>query len=92
MKHLLDAGFAGRLLLSQDRSCLTRGKPFHPLPEKILPKVDALKRAGEWPAPQTYLFTHFLPMLRQRGIGQAAIDSILDENPRRFFAGDKFAA
>lgn len=90
VKRLVEGGWAGRLLLSQDRSCLTRGKPFHPLPERIVPKVEALKRAGDWPAPQTYLFTHFLPMLRERGIGQDAIDGILDENPRRFFAGEGF--
>jgi phosphotriesterase-related protein len=90
VKHLVDSGHAHRLLLSQDRICGVRGKPFHPLPEKILPKVEALKRAAEWPAPQTYLFTHFLPMLRQRGIDDATIDRILDDNPRRFFAGEKF--
>jgi len=91
VKHLVDAGYADRLLMSQDRSCLTRGKPLHPLPERILPKVEALKRAGDWPAPQTYLFTHFLPMLRQRGIDEATITHMLDENPRRFFAGETFA-
>jgi phosphotriesterase-related protein len=91
VKHLLDAGYGDRLLLSQDRSCATRGKPFHPLPDKIRPKVEALKRAGEWPAPQTYLFTHFLPMLRQRGIDDQTIAHMLDENPRRFFAGEAFA-
>jgi phosphotriesterase-related protein len=91
VKQLVDSGYASRLLLSQDRACLTRGKPFHPLPAKIRPKIEALKRAGNWPAPQTYLFTDFLPMLRQRGIDEATITSVLDENPRRFFAGETLA-
>ena len=53
-------------------------------------RFEALKRAGDWPAPQTYLFTGFLPMLRERGVSDAQIAHMLEENPRRFFAGAPF--
>lgn len=92
IKHLVDGGFVGHVLMSQDRSCLTRGKPLHPLPEKILPRISDLTRQGKWPPPFTYLFTDFLPMLRQRGVAEAEIVQMLDDNPRRFFSGEGFAA
>ena len=90
IKKLIDAGFLDRVLMSQDRVCLMRGKPFHPYPAKIMPKIEALMREGNWPAPQTYLFTGFLPMLRERGVSDAQIAHMLEENPRRFFAGAPF--
>ncbi|WP_371852148.1 hypothetical protein [Bradyrhizobium brasilense] len=34
------------------------------------------------------MFTDFIPMLNARGVSQADITSILEDNPRRFFAGD----
>lgn len=88
IKKLAESGFADRVLMSQDRVCFTRGKPLVPYPAKIVPKIEALQRAGEWPAPFTHLFTTFLPMLRDRGLDEATIAGMLDENPRRFFAGE----
>jgi phosphotriesterase-related protein len=34
------------------------------------------------------MFTDFVPMLRARGLRDDEISSILEENPRRFFAGE----
>ncbi len=34
------------------------------------------------------MFTDFMPMLHARGVNQADIASILEDNPRRFFAGE----
>jgi phosphotriesterase-related protein len=34
------------------------------------------------------MFTDFIPMLHARGVNQADIASILEDNPRRFFAGE----
>ena len=50
--------------------------------------MDSLKAAGQWLPPYTYLFTDFVPLLRERGLNEQEIFSILDENPRRFFAGE----
>ena len=91
LRKLIDAGFIDRVLMSQDRVCFTRGKPFQPYPEKILPKIEALKRAGEWPGLQTHIFETFLPMLRERGVSDAQIAHMLDENPKRFFSGAPLA-
>ena len=35
-----------------------------------------------------HLFTDFVPMLKNRGLREPEIASILDDDPRRFFAGD----
>ena len=34
------------------------------------------------------MFTDFIPMLHARGVTQADIALMLDENPRRFFAAE----
>ena len=47
---------------------------------------------GRYPPPYTYMFTDFIPMLHTRGINQADIASILEDNPRRFFAGEVLPA
>ena len=49
--------------------------------------IDALRAKGQWPPHYSYIFTDFVPMLRTRGMTDAEIFSILDDNPRRFFAG-----
>ncbi len=38
------------------------------------------------------MFTDFVPMLRARGLRDEEISSILEENPRRFFAGEALPA
>ena len=35
-----------------------------------------------------YLFTDFVPMLRERGVSDGDIGSILEDNPRRIFSGE----
>jgi phosphotriesterase-related protein len=37
--------------------------------------------------PHTYVFTDFLPLLRDRGIDDATIDAIFADNTRRFLTG-----
>ena len=62
--------------------------PSEKLGKKEQAKIDALKVQGAWPPPYTYLFTDFVPLLRDRGLTDAEIFSMLDDNPRRFFAGE----
>jgi phosphotriesterase-related protein len=50
--------------------------------------IDALRAQGKWPPPYSYMFTDFIPMLHARGVNQAEIAAMLDDNPRRFFAGE----
>lgn len=82
---LIDAGFTDRVMLSQDGYCGWRGKYiFEPSPERTA-EIDAQRASGEWPMPQTYLFTRFLPMLRERGVSDETIDVLLTGNPRSYF-------
>jgi predicted metal-dependent phosphotriesterase family hydrolase len=40
-----------------------------------------------WGRPYTLLVTHFVPRLRERGVSDDVIESILVDNPRRLLAG-----
>jgi phosphotriesterase-related protein len=51
--------------------------------------MDALRAEGNWPPHYSYLFTDFVPMLKSRGLSDHEIHSILEDNPKRFFAGEE---
>lgn len=91
VKAVVDAGFADQLLLSQDHMCCLASPKFpYKVPphareafEQMLPTIyDQMYRR-----PHTFLFTDFLPRLRERGIDDATIDRVLTVNPRRLLAG-----
>jgi phosphotriesterase-related protein len=91
IEAIVDAGLAANLVLSQDHMCCLASPKFpYFVPEaareafeQMLPTIyDQMYRR-----PHTYLFTDFLPLLRERGIDDATIDSILTDNPRRFLGG-----
>jgi len=85
---LVQSGHAAQVMMSQDRHCGWLGKFARQVPPEEQAHIDALRAEGKWPPPYTYLFTDFVPMLRQRGLTDAQIFSMLDDNPRRFFAGE----
>ena len=64
------------------------GQIRSPDPRQEQARIDASQAEGRWPPPYTYLFTDFVPMLRARGLSDHEIHSILNDNPRRFFAGE----
>lgn len=84
---LIDAGFASRVMLSQDGYCGWRGKYFFETSPERLREIDEARASGAWPRSQTGIFTKFIPMLLERGVSQQTIDSILTDNPRRYFSG-----
>ena len=86
--RLVRAGYRANLLLSHDRFCGWLGKPARQLTAVEQARRERLQAAGDWPPQYTYLFTEFVPMLRARGMADGEIFSILDDNPRRFFAGE----
>jgi phosphotriesterase-related protein len=90
---LVRDGFGAQVMISQDAYCdmLGRYHPVRQLPAAEVARVLEQKKQGLWPQPYTYLFTDFLPRLRARGLTDAEIFQMLDENPRRFFAGLPFA-
>ncbi|MCA6119958.1 hypothetical protein J6524_34570 [Bradyrhizobium sp. WSM 1738] len=87
LAKLVSDGFRAQIMMSMDRICGRLGKfNFHPTPE-WLAKYERLKCEGLWQA-HTYMFTDFIPMLHARGISREDIDTILQDNPRRFFSGE----
>jgi phosphotriesterase-related protein len=86
--RLVRSGYRANVMLSHDRFCGWLGKPARQLSPAELARRERLTAAGDWPPRYTYLFTEFVPMLRARGMADSEIFSILDENPRRFFAGE----
>lgn len=85
---LVQGGHQAQIMMSQDRHCGWFGKMARQVPPEEQARIDALKAQGNWPPPYTYMFTDFVPMLRERGLSDAQIASILEDNPRRFFAGE----
>lgn len=84
---LVRDGYRAQIMLSMDRLCGRLGKFNRQLTAEEMAKMEYLKSQGLWQA-HTYMFTDFIPMLRARGVSHADIDSILQDNPRRFFAGE----
>jgi phosphotriesterase-related protein len=89
--RLVKNGYRSQIMLSQDRYCGWLGKLARPVSVEEQARMDALSKDGLWPPPYTYLFTDFVPMLKARGLSANDIHSMLDENPRRFFAGEALA-
>lgn len=71
---LVGVGFAKQIVLSHDSVWCWRGRAL-PLPETVLP---------HWKP--TYLFTDILPRLREAGVTEDKIETMLVANPRRFFS------
>lgn len=90
--RLVRAGYGGQVIMSQDRHCGWLGKLARQVTPEEQARMDALKAAGNWPPPYSYLFTDFVPMLIERGLTEIEISSILHDNPRRFFAGEALPA
>jgi phosphotriesterase-related protein len=90
--RLVRSGHGAQVMMSQDRHCGWLGKLARQVTPEEQARMDSLKAAGKWPPPYTYIFTDFLPMLRTRGLNDAEIFSMLDDNPRRFFAGEPLPA
>jgi phosphotriesterase-related protein len=86
--RLVRKGHRAQIMMSQDRHCGWLGKLARQVSVEEQARMDALRAAGNWLPPYTYLFTDFVPMLQERGLSTADIHSILDDNPRRFFAAE----
>lgn len=85
---LVRNGYRSQIMMSQDRHCGWYGKYARQISPAEQARIDLLTAEGQWPPHYTYLFTDFVPMLKSRGMTDVEILSILDENPRRFFAGE----
>lgn len=84
---LVRDGFRSQVMMSMDRLCGHLGKPSaRRLTSEEIARIQDLKSRRLWQE-HTYMFTDFIPMLRARGVLETDIVSILEDNPRRFFAG-----
>jgi phosphotriesterase-related protein len=84
---LVRDGLTAHVCLSHDCICaLTAPRiPFW-IPKEMRPP-NPQKWWREMGKTYTYLLTHFVPMLKARGVSDADIDIMLRENPRRLLAG-----
>ncbi|MER8824010.1 hypothetical protein NKH70_30375 [Mesorhizobium sp. M0991] len=87
LTKLVRDGFRAQIMMSMDLHCGRLGKVTPQLAADKIAKIEHLKSQGLCPA-HTYIFTDFIPMLHARGVSEADIVSILEDNPRRFFAGE----
>ena len=83
MVRLIEAGAGDRLVVSHDTVWCWQGRGM--IPRDIYEQPEA-----------TWHPTHFerriIPMLRDAGVGDDAIDALVVDNPRRFFEGDALPA
>jgi phosphotriesterase-related protein len=73
---LLGLGFERQLVLSHDTVWCWRGRAPK-LPPDLIP---------QWKP--TYVFESIVPALREAGVAEAKIRTMLEANPRRYFAGE----
>ncbi len=79
MLDLIARGYNDRLMISHDAICTWLGRPPK-LPEAALPFV------ANWHP--THLFRNIIPALKQGGVSDAQIKTIVEDNPRRLFEGE----
>ena len=78
VKHLIDAGYAGRIMLSHDWSVVLDDD-----------KTPVSRKQRLLANPDAYLFIkrRVLPRLSEMGVSEDVIRQIMVDNPRRFFEG-----
>ena len=78
LKQMIDAGYRDQVMVSQDKvNCWLGNIPG------VGSADDIAKIVPNWT--MTHLFERIFPRLLEMGVAQADIDSILVENPRRYF-------
>ncbi len=77
VKKLVDAGYAGRVMLSHDWN----------VSSNIASQEARERRRQNNPDGYLFITRRFLPRLRELGVSEAAIHSMTVENPRRFLEG-----
>lgn len=80
IKALIDAGFAGRILLGHDTFLVSSF--FDTLPDEAKKKL-----AADNPYGFSYISKFVLPKLQEMGVPDKILNSICIDNPRAFFEG-----
>lgn len=88
---LVREGFTGQVCLSQDHICaITAPRPSFFVPPEMRAAMASRKADIDWQTtdrPFTYITTDFVPLLRDRGVTDADVETIFTDNPRRLLAG-----
>jgi phosphotriesterase-related protein len=88
---LVREGYAGQVCLSQDHICaITAARPSFYVPPEARHLMEGRRAEIDWQTtdrPFTYLVTDFVPMLRERGVTDTDVDTMLVGNPRRLLTG-----
>src|SRR5690606_38135189 len=85
--RLVEAGYKRSLCLSDDATCAAwLGRPSFDGKHVLSPERIA-QFLPNWEP--THLFKRILPELRERGLAESAIHTMLVENPARYFAGSE---
>ncbi len=80
LKQMIDAGYRDQVVVSQDKvNCWLGAIPGVGTAE------DIARMVPNWT--MTHLFERIFPELLRMGVSQADLDTLLLDNPRRFFAG-----
>jgi phosphotriesterase-related protein len=83
---MVEAGYVRSVCLSHDATCAAwLGRPVFGGRMALRPEQIATFMPNWEP---THLFKRILPQLRERGITDAHIETMLVENPRRYFVGE----
>lgn len=83
--QMVEAGYTRSLCLSHDATCASwLGRPIF-AGKRVIP-ADVLAGAlPNWES--THLFKRIFPKLKERGVTEADIQTMMVENPKRYFAG-----
>jgi len=88
---LVQGGLTRQVCLSQDHICVTTApRPAFWVPPELREAMMTRKAAIDWQVsdrPYTYITTDFVPMLLERGVTDADVETIFADNPRRLLAG-----
>ncbi|MFC1857240.1 phosphotriesterase [Thermodesulfobacteriota bacterium] len=79
MIDLIKKGYANKMMISHDFVTNWLGRPLI-LPDEALPLV------ANWHP--THLFNNIIPTLKNGGVTDEQIKTIIEDNPRRIFAGE----
>lgn len=82
LAKLIAAGAGDRVVVSHDSVWCWRGQPFPP----------AIQSAMEQVWNPSHFSLRVVPQLKEHGVTDEQIDTLLVDNPRRFFGGDKLPA
>jgi phosphotriesterase-related protein len=84
---MVEAGYVQSLCLSHDATCgAWLGRPSFDGRRVVRPE-SLRQRMPNWEV--THLFKRILPRFLELGLTQAQLDTMLVDNPRRFFRGEE---